>query len=104
MFWRDAALLQKVVHFLPYNLNSCTFFFPLQPSSHILKPIGALEADARRVEVMRRDLAVAKARIEDLEKLESEACFLGCKYVTGIWWWPGHALRTGRRWVRMQVV
>jgi hypothetical protein len=30
---------------------------------------GTLEADARRVDIMRRDLAVARARIEDLEKV-----------------------------------
>lgn len=33
---------------------------------------GALETDARKVDILRRDLALAKARIEELEKVRQQ--------------------------------
>lgn len=39
---------------------------------------GVLEADAKRADVMRRDLALAKARIEDMEKV---GVFCLCVYL-----------------------
>lgn len=41
---------------------------------------GVLEADAKRVEHMRKDLAFAKTRIEDLEKVGMCVFYQYCGY------------------------